>query len=198
MSFFSRLFGRREADADLCSRIVYYVSELKPEFRLRPAIAFGNLGKEMAAQFARSTTLTVFVVPDLETLEHLLTCQAWKDVDVSFDTLFAQSRPKHSGEAGEAIRLFRQHRGEKGKVFYGAWDYDAEKAAHRAVEYEADGILMPGIDANELYAYVFGVMKGADRKPSTADEHVALLRKYTTNELSPFWRNAARVQSENY
>jgi hypothetical protein len=198
MSFLSRLFGgARDTSGDPCERIQTYASKAGPQHLLRPAVAFGHGASELAKETAQSSTLTVFAVPDLDTLEHLLSCEAWKEQGVTFETLFAQSRAKHPGEAGKAIRLFRRDRPHV-KTFYGAWDYDAEKAARRAAEYEADGILMPGIDADELYRYIFAIMAAKEPPPRTPEEHIARLERHTTKELSPFWRNAKRVQSEMY
>lgn len=197
MSFLARLFGKPQQSDDPCDRIETFVSEHGPRHRMRPALAFGHEAKSFAKETAKSSTMSVFVVPDLDTLAHVIDCADWKESGVEFRTLFARSRANHPGEAGDAIRLFREKK-TRVKTFYGAWDYDAEKAARRATEYHADGILMPGMDANEMYRYIFAIISRDDPPPTTPEQHVELLRQFATKELSPFWRNAARVRSEMY
>lgn len=112
--------------------------------------------------------------------------------------LCAMSRPEHVGEAEEAIKLYRATVPEHLPTFYGAWDYNVERAAQRAIGCGVDGIEMPGILTSELYAYLFGVMEDVYQGaavPTTLEEHVARLEKYTTKK-SKFWEMQDLIESK--
>jgi hypothetical protein len=117
-------------------------------------------------------------------------------VGLHFACLIARSRPEFSGEAGNAIRVFQEKQRRRAASFYGAWDYNVSRAAARALECEADGIVMPGTDANELFAYLFGIInlvETGSAAPKTTQEHVERLRLFTP--ASPFWANQDVVES---
>jgi hypothetical protein len=111
--------------------------------------------------------------------------------------IVALSRPEHSGEAQQAIENFRSANRRRGAAVYAAWDYNVERAARHAISCRADGILMPGVDSNEMLAYLFGVLervRNGASPPLSLEEHVAILRQFTSNK-SPFWSNQNLVES---
>lgn len=112
--------------------------------------------------------------------------------------LIAHSRAAYPGEAGEAIAALRRRRPGRAAIYY-AWDYHLERGARRALECGADGLLMPAIDANEMFAYLFAVLRrvgdGA-APPRTVEEHRALLQALAPT--SPFWKLQDRVVSPYY
>ncbi|MGE0707288.1 MAG: hypothetical protein AB7N76_04945 [Planctomycetota bacterium] len=152
-----------------------------------PLILYGHLAapaadpRALAGFIAQHSTLNVVEVPDAAVLD------AWLAEHQPL-ALLAMSRPGLQGEAGEAIRRVRA-RAERAPVLYHAWDYDVQRAAARALEYGADGLVLPGIEANELFAVVLGVLDRATRgvaRPASVEEHVALLRQLAPT--SPFWK----------
>jgi hypothetical protein len=161
-----------------------------------PAICYGHQAESFAEEIAEHSSLNTIVPEDLEGLAHLCECEGFSSAGLQFAALIARSRPGFSGEAGKAIRLFQEMQRKRAASFYGAWDYDVSRAAARALEYKADGIVMPGTDANELFAYLFGVMSlveaGSDA-PQTPQEHLDRLREFAPT--SPFWANQDRVES---
>jgi hypothetical protein len=114
--------------------------------------------------------------------------------------IMAMSRTTHVGEAEAAIKLYREETTSRGMALYGAWDYNVLRAATRALACGADGISMPGIDVNESFAYLFGVLQevlGGAEPPTTIAAHEARLRRYTSDQ-SPFWKNQDRIVSTYY
>jgi hypothetical protein len=164
-----------------------------------PAICFGHQAESFAREVSDHSSLNTMVPEDLEGLAHVCTCEAFANIGLHFAALIARSRPDHNGEAGEAIRVFQEKQRRRAASFYGAWDYDVARAASRAIEYGADGIVMPGTDANELYAYLFGVMKLVEEGaavPATAQEHIDRLKEFAPS--SPFWTSQDAVESANF
>jgi hypothetical protein len=164
-----------------------------------PAICYGHQAEAFAESVAESSSLNTLVPEDLEGLAHVCQCPAFSSIGLQFAALIARSRPGFNGEAGEAIRVFQGKQRKRAASFYGAWDYNVARAAARALEYQADGIVMPGTDANELFAYLFGVMSMVDAgspPPKTPQEHVDRLKEFVPD--SPFWKHQDRIQSENY
>lgn len=156
---------------------------------LAPLLVYGHGAVASAALFSAHTSVACVAADEWDDLVALL-------ADRPFIGILAHSPAERPGEAGRAIRLFRESYGDTETALYSAWDYNVRRAALRAIEYGADGIIMPGIDVNELLqcviAYLHRVAKGLPRLASP-EEHEALLRPLTPK--SPFWRLQDRVVS---
>ena len=102
-----------------------------------------------------------------------------------------EPRLPRRGRRGD--RAFRRVHPARALVLYGALDPHVERAASRALELGADGLLPPGIELEELFDYSFGVLgevaSGA-APPATVEEHVARLRRWAPR--LPFWRRQDR------
>lgn len=158
-----------------------------------PLALVGHLATlDLGRTIAEHSTLSCVSVENPEDLERLLdVCEV--------AGLFAQSRPMAKGEAGKAIEVFRRRFPEKRAVLYQAWDYNVERAAQRALEYGADGVVMPAIEMNEFFPLLFGVLERAGAgtpRPATVEEHRALLRQFAPR--SKFWEIQDRAVSELY
>ena len=102
------------------------------------------------------------------------------------------------GEAGKAIALF--HAKYPGKMaLYSPWTYNVPRAAKRAIEYHAEGIVMPGIDVREMLTYIIHIGQRADngkRAPTSIEEHEQLLKMSTPK--SPFWSLQDKPDGNSY
>ncbi len=159
----------------------------------RPLILYGHMAQVTAQQFAHHTTVCTIAVAGLAVLGELI-------ARLGTLGLLAMSRTTHVGEAEAAIRMFNERSATRAMTLYGAWDYNVARAASRAVGCGADRVSMPGIDANEHFAYVFGVLKevtGGAAAPATAAAHIARLKRYTTAK-SPFWEQQDLIKSTYY
>lgn len=177
------------------SGTVYIRSALGAERGVTPVpmVVYGHQAESMAAHFAQYTSLSCLGVWGLDEFDEAVR-------KASVLGVVAMSRPRAPGEAGAVLRLYRDVAERPGMALYGAWDYNVERGAQRALEYRADGVLMPGIDGNEQLGFVLGVLDEvlAGATPlSTVDQHVARLRRYTT-EKSPFWKAQDLVESPYY
>jgi hypothetical protein len=105
-----------------------------------------------------------------------------------------------NGEASRAIRAAQSCVAIRGPKIFAAWDYNVARAAEHALACRADGLLMPGIDSNEMFALLLGILgrtlDGAP-PPASASEHEAILRTHTSQK-SPFWQNQGRVASPHF
>lgn len=158
-----------------------------------PLLIFGHESDTTARFISESTTITCISVHIVEFI---------KDFASEHPTLglIAQSRREHSGEAGYAIQLFHTVAKYRAMTIYGAWDYNVERAARKAIEYGADGIEMPGMIDSEVFAYLLGVLKEVAEEapvPTTVEEHIARLKRYTTDK-SPFWSQQNQIFSKYY
>lgn len=192
MGLLQRFFGQRAATDATAVRRFESAAGKQAGAPSEPFIVFGHMADTIAQRIAHDTTMSCVAVSSLEALLSLL-----KEERVV--GIRAQSRPEQPGEAQEAIRLFRNS-GVPGATIYGAWDYNVDRAARRALECDADGIEMPGILTSELYEYLFGVLRDVSEgasPPTTGAEHEARLRKYTT-EASPFWKQQDLIKSTFY
>lgn len=152
-------------------------------------LVFGHGCESLAALLAGSTTISCVSVDALTDLRSVLN-------DRPLLGLSAMSRPEASGEAGTAIGLFREAYGDTELATYGAWDYNVRRAAVRAIEYQADGVIMPGIATGELLGCFIGYLARVAQyapRPSTPEEHEAILREFAPS--SPFWDVQDRVVS---
>lgn len=193
MSWLRRLFGRPPAEPKTWAQHFPSEEGAKVGASKVPFVVYGNYARETAQRIASDTTMSSVAVVGLDELERLLDAE-------EVVGLLAMSRVEASGEAGEAIRVYRRHARRPGPAFYGAWDYNVDRAAARAVEYGADGIAMPGILVSDEYAYMFGVMaelRKGSAAPASAAEHRARLERWTTKE-SPFWSREELVHSQYY
>lgn len=158
-----------------------------------PLVVYGPGRARVAELIARSSTLATVSVVGLGNLEAVLR-HVRRAVGI-----WATSRPDRAGEAAEAIALFRRAHPARALVLYGALDPDVERAARRAVEVEADGLVPPAIELEDLFEYAFGVLgevAGGAAPPTTVEEHVARLRRWAPR--SPFWRRQGRPPVDSF
>lgn len=161
-----------------------------------PLILFGHLGTAEGTQTAEMitshSTLNCVLIEDVETLRHWLS-------EHEAAGILAMSRPSAPGEAAIAISEFRRRHPNGRAALYQAWDYNVARGAARALECGADAVMMPAIDANEMFNLLFQVLgrvtNGAE-PPTSVEEHEALLRELAPN--SAFWELQDRVQSPYY
>lgn len=158
-----------------------------------PLIVYGHMAEVVARRIAGDTSVSTLAVAGLPALDEVL-------ANIPTLGVIAHSRTTHVGEAGQVITTYRQKATKRGVTLYQAWDYNVARATARALACGADGIVMPGIDANDYYRYVLGVLREVQTgaaAPTTAAQHEARLRKYTT-DASPFWRNQDALKSIYY
>lgn len=157
-----------------------------------PLVLFGRLAsKAIGELISNHSTLRCALVPELPLLEPLLT-------EHEVVGLAALSRAEQPGEAGLAIATVQRVR-PAAATLYHAWDYDPTRAAQHALEYGADGLLMPAVEANDLLRLVFGALERKARgvaPPADAPAHVALLRQLAPT--SPFWQMKDQVVSQHW
>jgi hypothetical protein len=155
-------------------------------------VLFGRLAQnDLGAQIAARSTLGCVTAESPDDLDEVLKHHP-------LTGLIALSRPEFDGEAGIAIERFRGKQPSR-MTLYHAWDYNLEKASRYALKYCADGLTMPGIDTNELFANLFGVLElvtNGEPRPSTSEEYIARLKKFAPR--SPFWSLQDKPRSEHY
>src|SRR5689334_17616025 len=105
------------------------------------------MAEKIAELFATYSTMSAISIQGLANLSGVL-----RHVRRALG-LYATSRASFPGEAGEALALFKREHATRAALLYGALDYNVERAATRAIEYGADGVILPGIDANEMFVY---------------------------------------------
>lgn len=158
-----------------------------------PLIIYGHMAEVVARRFAGDTSVSTLAVAGLPALDEVL-------ANIPTLGVIAHSRTTHVGEAEQVITTYRQKSARRGMTLYQAWDYNVARATTRALACGADGITMPGIEGNDYYRYVLGVLREVENgaaPPTTAAEHEARLRKYTTDK-SPFWHNQDPLKSIYY
>lgn len=207
MRFFNKLFGRRPQPAaaqqpdpaeSLPEPETYVVGYVSEEGKRRgvspvPLLIYGHMALVGARRTAADTTVSCVAIAGLDALEETI-------AKLPSIGLCAMSRVEHLGEAAEAIKRYRRLSPRRGMTIYGAWDYNVERAARRAITCGADGIQMPGIYTSELYAYLLGVLgevQSGAPVPTTVEEHLARLKRYTTDK-SKFWEIQDLVHSKYY
>jgi hypothetical protein len=137
-----------------------------------PFLVYGHGSEALASHISTWTTLSCLSIESLDDLRTVLDSRPCVGVA-------AMSYAEAVGEAGKAIRLLREVHGDAEAAIYRPWDYNVARAAKRAIEYEADGILMPGIDSGEqlqcLLHYLMRVQRFMKR-PSTCPHCSTSLR----------------------
>lgn len=200
MGIFDRLFAKKsepEKEKEIKdfgdAKVFISPDGKKRGFPATPLLIYGFNPDALAEMISENTTATCLTVYSLEFLQEYTS--QYPSIG-----LIAQSREEHAGEAGTAIQIFRKHEKVRGMALYGAWEYNVERAAKRAIEYQADGIMMPSIFDKDLYNYIFGVLIeisiGAEI-PQTVEEHEERLKRYTSDR-SPFWRQQDKIISQYY
>jgi hypothetical protein len=152
-------------------------------------LVYGHGSAGLAELLAAYSTISCVATNDWEDLVNLLGARP-------FIGISAMSNTDRPGEAGQAIGLFRREYGDTEVALYNAWDYNVRRATLRALEYGADGIIMPGIDTADLFGCVLGYLErvaNSAMRPGTPEEHEAILRTFT--KRSPFWTLQDRVVS---
>lgn len=158
-----------------------------------PLIVYGHLAEELAAELGQISGIDGIAVSGLDNLQALLAAES------ELGGILATSRPEHPGEAGAAIALFRAGRETTGLALYGAWDYNVKRAAQKAMQYQADGILMPDMINAEIEQVLVGLRQRLSKKaarPTTVTQHRELLREYAPD--SEFWSHQRQTASIYY
>ena len=166
----------------------FNASEIGKTMKVNPApfitySASDGIGK----QIAEYTSLNTMAIKDIETLKDVL--EKFHTVQLEFSGIWAMSPADKPEEACEAIRLFSEKNLVRGATFYQPHSLNLEEAARSALLCKSDGITMRGIEANEFFGYILGVMREViegSQPPVTIEEHRERLKKYTTDN-SPFW-----------
>jgi len=159
---------------------------------LHPLLIFGHDATDTAMFFANSSTLSALAV----------TTEAAIDEAVREHTLlgiFAMSPPERAGGAQQAIHHFKEIHGGLNLCLYGAWSHDPETAVRRAVDAGANGVILPEVDAEEMFQYIFALLQaiGEEKKlPETESDILQHLRVAFPN--SPFWTAPAETIEEHY
>jgi hypothetical protein len=139
-----------------------------------PAIAliiYGHRARDTARRLAIVMGRNCIAVEDLKTLQIILR-ERW------FMGVVARVDGSNRTDAGKAIKLFRKYYPDAGVAIYAAWDEDIEQAAQQALACQADGIVMPDLDATATAAYLTAVIERIERdepRPATVAEHRDLL-----------------------
>lgn len=200
------LFRKSEPDdtglmAQLSSAVVIenyswgtkYISKRGLEAKADPAvlIIFGHNADNEAKMIAGLSTLSCVAVEGIDSLKSCVDSE-------STAGLMTRSRMEHVGEAGEAIALFQQLR--PGQVtLYGAWDYHTGRAADRAVEYKAHGLIMPAMDLNAMMRTIFTRLATKiepDDLPLAHEDYLEHLKETAAD--SPFWEMQDLIESQFY
>lgn len=194
MGIFDRLFGKKIEIKDFgCAKVYVSMEGKKRGMSAVPLLIYGHEPDSLARLLAECTTMSCVAVYDINFIRD------FPNINPSVG-LIAQSRIEHNGEAGEAIKLYKQSSKTRLATMYGAWDYNIYRAAQRAIEYGADGIIMPGIMDSDLFRYIFGILTEVSNEaqiPSSIEEHREKLKKYTTDK-SPFWSQENLIVSKYF
>ena len=152
-------------------------------FDSAPLLVYGQGAAKIGELVAAYSTLSTISIQGLANLSGVL-----RHVRRAVG-LYATSRTGFSGEAGEALSLFRREHPARAALLYGALDYNVERAARKAVELGADGVVMPGIELDEWLEYAFNILREAASgaaPPATVAEHRARIERWAPR--SPFWK----------
>ncbi len=150
----------------------------------RPFVMFGHDALDASAFFSQASTLNCLAVRTVELLELAL-------ADIDPVGIYALSSPERPGEAGDAIRRFRELVPGRRACVYGAWTHDLQVAAGHAVDATADGLLPMNCDAQEMFTYLFRIFEGVENDypvPTDPGEILQGLKLAFPN--SPFWNEA--------
>ena len=168
---------------------VRYVSELGEKHGANPLpmVIFGHDAADTAGFVAEVSTISTVAVDSLADLAAIL---AHDDVL----GIWAHSHEGRDGEAEAAIEAVRKARGRRVSI-YGAWTPDVRAEAARAVACRADGLILPEVDAAELFAYIFAIYQwaeGGGHPPADVAAHIELLRRhFKTSKV--WWAAANRI-----
>lgn len=165
---------------------IRFVSELGRERGANPLpmVIFGHDAHDTAGFVAEVSTISTVAV---ETLDDLRAIVARDDVL----GIWAHDPEGRAGEAAEAIEIVRAARGRRVSL-WGAWTPDVRAEADKALACGADGLILPEVDAGEMFAYIFAIFQWAaegGKPPADVEGHLALLRRHFKN--SKFWWAAA-------
>jgi hypothetical protein len=165
------------------ANIHFYPSKFdkRPERERIPLLVYGYLADTRAKPIAERSTISCIAT---EGLDNLLAVLAQYPV-IGIEAMSPKEAP---GEAGKAIAIYRT-KYRKGLALYAPWTHNVTTAANRAIEYRAQGIIMPGINATEMLTYLIQIGRRTDKgtaAPKTVEEHTKLLSQYAPK--SPFWR----------
>lgn len=161
---------------------VRFVSEIGRERGANPLpmVIYGHDAADTAGFVAEVSTISTVAVEDMADLEAIV---ARDDVL----GIWAHSREDRDGEAEQAIEAVRRARGRRVSI-YGAWTPDVRAEAARAVACRADGLIVPEVDAAEMFAYIFAIFQwaeGGGKPPADVEAHIDLLRRHF--KTSKFW-----------
>jgi len=142
---------------------------------------YGRFADSTAKFIAEGSSISCVAVEGLTYLADILDGRPF----IGFRAMSQQDSP---GEAGRAIAMYHA-RYPTSMALYSPWSYNVERAAQRAIEYGAQGILMPGINGAEMLKYIIHIGQRTDSGapiPTTVEEHEELL--WECASTSPFWQ----------
>ena len=133
----------------------------RPERERIPLLVYGYLADARAKPIAERSTISCIAT---EGLDNLITVLAQHPV-IGIEAMSPKNAP---GEAGKAIAIYHT-KYPKGLALYAPWTYNVMTAANRAIEYRAQGIIMPGIKSKEMLTYLIQVGQRTDKVSSCAN-----------------------------
>ena len=188
----SRFFRRSSSDqASDVARHIPSPHGNRPNVSPVPLLVYGHQAAGTAKVIAEGSTISCLAVKGLDNLVKVLDGRPL----IGLEAMSPRDAP---GEAGKAIALFHA-KYPQGMALYASWSYNVERSAKRAIEYGAQGIVMPGIDVRDMLTYIVAIGRRTDSgkpAPSTFEEHVQLLREYTPK--SPFWMLQDKPDGPSY
>ena len=190
---FNRLFRRSSPEKAAADIARHFPSPHgnRPNVSAVPLLVYGHQADGTAKVISEGSTVSCLAVEGLDNLAKVLDGRLL----IGFLAMSPRDAP---GEAGNAIALFHA-RYPQGMALYESWSYNVERTAKRAIEYGAQGIVMPGIDVRDMLTYIVQIGRRTDSgmpAPATVEEHEELLWESTPN--SPFWQLQSEPDGPSY
>jgi hypothetical protein len=157
-----------------------------------PLVCYGASASDFARIVSQSSTLSCVAIVGLQSLERFL-----KETPAAGILAMSHMSKEQRGEAGEGLALFSATNRGRGALLYHSWERNAPRAAERALEVKADGVLVAPMMMDDMFQIIFGVLSEVQDGapvPTTKEEHIARLRRFAPN--SPFWNGPADFVSE--
>lgn len=165
---------------------IRFVSEFDRERGANPLpmLIHGHDAHDTAGIAAEVSTISTVAVETLDDLRAIVACD-----DVL--GIWTHDPEDREGEVAEAIELVRAARGRRVSL-WGAWTPDVRTGAGKPLACGVDGLILPEVDAGEMFAYIFAIFQWAaegGKLSVDVDGHLSLLRRSFEN--SKFWWAAA-------
>lgn len=161
----------------------YFVSDFGRQHNAptTPLIVYGHDAYDTAKFIASYSTISTIAIERIEHLNDFLKIKEHIGI-------FAMSPEGSPGEARQAIQAV-QANPSPGALIYGAWDSNMDRALELGLEYGAHAVIMPDIDAQEMFNYIFQTLEAVQQKrpaPQALQGFVDEMRQACPN--SPFWK----------